>query len=333
MTGLVRDALLGDRRALARLISHVEDDPHGAHEALAELYPHTGIARVVGVTGSPGCGKSTLVARLAEEYRSRDMTVGIVAVDPTSPYSGGALLGDRVRMGRLVGDHGTFVRSMASRGHPGGIARATDDVVSVLDACGFQRILVETVGAGQGQIDISRVADTVVVIQVPRMGDDIQALKAGILEIADIVVVNKADLEGAERTAATLQVMLGMGRGARVDPGVRFWELQVIQTIATTGRGANDLVDAIELHSAYLDETGKQLDRKRSRIVLGLADILQDEMLAGLMRDLGHDAYEAMVDRILAREIDPHAAAGDLILAVGWRRPETERDQDAKRCS
>src|SRR5512136_427352 len=208
---LVEQALAGNRRALARLISQVENDGSLAAQTLAAIFARTGRARVVGVTGSPGTGKSTLVSELAKAYRSAGQTVGIVAVDPTRPFTGGAILGDRIRMRDLSGDPGVFIRSMATRGSLGGLARTTADVISVLDASGWDQILVETVGAGQSEVDIARTAQSTLVIEAPGLGDDVQAIKAGILEIADILVVNKADRPGVENTARALRAMLDLG--------------------------------------------------------------------------------------------------------------------------
>ena len=207
---LVKDLLAGNRRALARTISQVEDDGPESHALLAALYPHTGRGHVVGITGAPGTGKSTLVNALAKAYRAAGKTVGVIAVDPTSPFSGGALLGDRVRMRDLSGDPGIFIRSMATRGSLGGLARATADVITTLDAAGFDRILVETVGVGQAEIDIASAAHTTIVVQAPGMGDEVQAIKAGVLEIADIFAVNKADREGADHAVMALQMMQGL---------------------------------------------------------------------------------------------------------------------------
>lgn len=204
---LVAQLLAGNRRALARTISQVENEGPEAHALLAALYPHTGRSHVIGVTGAPGTGKSTLVNALAKAYRAAGRTVGVIAVDPTSPFSGGALLGDRVRMRDLAGDPGVFIRSMATRGSLGGLARATADVISVLDAAGFDRILVETVGVGQAEIDIASAAHTTIVVEAPGLGDEVQAIKAGILEIADLFAVNKADRDGADHTVMALQMM------------------------------------------------------------------------------------------------------------------------------
>ncbi len=210
-TSLVDSLLAGNRRALARTITLIENDGAEAHDALAALYRRTGQAHIVGVTGSPGTGKSTLVNALAKAYRQRGYTVGIVAVDPTSPFTGGALLGDRVRMRDLSGDPGIFIRSMATRGSLGGLAQATADVILALDAAGFQRILVETVGVGQAEVDIASTAHSTVVVEAPGMGDEVQAIKAGVLEIADILAVNKADREGADKTVTALHMVLGSG--------------------------------------------------------------------------------------------------------------------------
>ena len=207
---LVEPLLAGNRRALAKAISHVEDEAAGAQQLLAALYPHTGRAHLIGITGAPGTGKSTLVNALARAYRAQGRTVGVVAIDPTSPFSGGALLGDRVRMRDLSGDPGIFIRSMATRGSLGGLARATSDVLTVLDAGGFDRILIETVGVGQAEIDIASAAHTTIVVEAPGLGDEVQAIKAGVLEIADLFAVNKADREGADHTVMALQMMQGL---------------------------------------------------------------------------------------------------------------------------
>jgi len=314
MSDLLAAALKGQRRAIARLISILENDEPGAREVMACLYPRTGQARVIGITGSPGSGKSTLVFQMAREYRQRDTTVGIVAVDPSSPFSGGALLGDRIRMQALSGDPGIFLRSMASRGSLGGLAQATSKVIKALDACGYQRILVETVGAGQTEVDVARMAHTTVVIQVPGLGDDIQALKAGILEIADVLAVNKADLAGAEQTLATLRAMLGLHSGSGSAPA---WQPPLVKTIATSGEGIAELVDAVERHMAYLQESGQMQVRERARITRELEEILCAEMFQRALAHIGEERYRQVIERLVTREVDPYEAVEELLRAFG----------------
>jgi len=314
MNELLEGALSGQRRAIARLISTLENEEPGAREALARLYPRTGQARVIGITGAPGSGKSTLILQMAREYRRRDMTVGVVAVDPTSPFSGGALLGDRVRMQALSTDPGVFLRSMASRGSLGGLAQATSRVIQALDACGYRRILAETVGAGQTEVDVAHLAHTTVVIQVPGLGDDIQALKAGILEIADILVVNKADLSGAEQTVATLRAMLGLHSGS-----TSAWQLPLVKTIATTGAGTLELIDAIERHVAYLLQSGQMQIRERARAVRELEEVLRAELLRRALAQWGEERYRQAIERLAAHQLDPYTGAEELLKDEGGR--------------
>jgi len=321
---LVERLLSGDRRALARLISLVEDDGMEARRIMASLYPHTGQAHVVGVTGPPGTGKSTLVNELAKAYRRGQgrapQTVGIVAVDPTSPFSGGAILGDRIRMRDLAGDPGIFIRSMATRGSLGGLARATADVVRVLDAAGFQVIFVETVGAGQAEVDIARTAHTVIVVEAPGLGDDIQAIKAGILEIADILVVNKADREGAEATALTLESTLNLNASRR--EGRAQWRPPVLKTVAISGEGVPALVDAIEAHREYLNSSGAFYDRERERVRRELQALLAQELTGRLLREVGEEQVESLVERIMHRELDLYSAVDKLSSWLEVRPPD-----------
>lgn len=307
---LVPQVLAGDRRALARLISHVEDDGPSARSALARLYPHTGDAHIVGVTGAPGTGKSTLVNQLAKALRTRDLLVGIVAVDPTSPFSGGALLGDRVRMRDLAGDPGIFVRSMATRGSLGGLAQATADVAKVLDAAGFDAVLVETVGAGQAEVDVARTAHTTVVVEAPGLGDDVQALKAGLLEIADVLVVNKADRPGAGQTARALEATLVLGRSNSEGDG---WHPPILKTIALDGTGVEEVIEAVYAHRDHLRESGLWERRERERARMDLMRLLRRELVSQLMRRVGEDALEHWVDRIVARQADPYLAVETLL--------------------
>lgn len=293
----------GDRRALARAITIVETGGAAARELLAAAYPYTGNAHVVGITGPPGAGKSTLVTALTQEWRSRGATVGIVAVDPTSPFTGGAVLGDRIRMQVLSGDPGVFIRSMASRGRLGGLARATVDAVALLDAAGFQVVLIETVGAGQGEVDIARAAHTTLVVEVPGMGDDVQSIKAGVLEIADVFVVNKADREGADKTVRQLEAMLQM---AERRPGA--WTPPVLTAVATTATGSAAIVDAATRHLAYLRETGLADERARRAAERELAAAVQELALERLRGP----AWDALVAHVAARERDPYTAAAAL---------------------
>jgi LAO/AO transport system kinase len=310
---LVPRVLEGDRRALARLISLIEDDGPPAREALAALHPHTGRAHVIGVTGAPGTGKSTLVNELAKGFRRRGATVGIVAVDPTSPFTGGALLGDRVRMRDLAGDPGIFIRSMATRGSLGGLARATGDVVRVLDAAGFAVVLVETVGVGQAEVDIARTAHTTIVVEAPGLGDDVQALKAGLMEIADILVVNKADRPGAAQTARALEVALELGRN-NAGPGKdAAWRPPVLKTIALDGSGVAEVLEAIAAHRAYLESSGLWAHRERARARDDLLRALEQELLGRLLAGVGAAAIEDWVDRIARREADVYTAVQSLI--------------------
>jgi len=312
---LVRRVLDGGRRALARLISLVEDGALPAREALAILYAHTGHAHIVGVTGAAGTGKSTLVNRLAQSLRSRKRTVGIVAVDPSSPFTGGALLGDRVRMRDLAGDPGVFIRSMATRGMLGGLAQATGDVVKVLDAAGFDVVLVETVGVGQAEVDIARAAHTTVVVEAPGLGDDVQALKAGLLEIADVLVVNKADRPGAAQTARALGATLELG-GEWPQEG-RGWQPPVLQTVALDGTGVTEVLEAIAAHRVYLQETGLLAQRERERARADLMSTLEQELVGRLVEQVGEGTLEKWVERVAARESDVYTAVRGLLGVSG----------------
>jgi LAO/AO transport system kinase len=316
---LIERLLTGDRRATARLITIIENDGAEAQEALAALYPHTGRAHIVGVTGAPGTGKSTLVNELAKVYRKRDRTVGdqtslgIIAVDPTSPFSGGALLGDRIRMRDLFGDPGIFIRSMATRGSLGGLARATADAIKVLDAAGYQTIFVETVGAGQAEVDIAKAAHTTIVVEAPGLGDEIQAFKAGITEIADIFVVNKADREGADSTALALQMILDLNHHSHLSSQVPGWRPPICKTIALHGEGIGAVVEAVEEHAAYLRESGNLQRRERERVEGELRSILTQEMARSLFERLDEAQFDSLVDSIIRRELDPYSAAALLL--------------------
>ncbi|MGH2491288.1 MAG: methylmalonyl Co-A mutase-associated GTPase MeaB [Candidatus Limnocylindria bacterium] len=304
---LLERARAGDKRAIARLLSVVENDEPGAADALRTLYPLTGHAEIVGITGPPGGGKSTLVNRLAGAYRATTERVAVVAVDPSSPFSGGAILGDRIRMRERFLDEGLFIRSMASRGHSGGLARATSRIVNVLDALGYGVVLVETVGVGQVEVEVVRVADTVCLVTVPGLGDDIQAIKAGVLEIADVLVVNKADRPGADETARDLAQMLTLGAPRTA------WKAPIVRTVAATGEGTDQLVTAIAKHRAWAAESGERDTRRRAAARAEVEDLLRDALVRRLRDRLGEERVEQAIARVAERTIDPYAAVDELL--------------------
>jgi LAO/AO transport system kinase len=295
-------------RAVGRAISVVEDGGEGQRRLVAAVYARTGRARVVGVTGPSGAGKSTLVDRLARRLRQRGETVGILAVDPTSPYSGGAILGDRIRMQTLYTDPGVFIRSMATRGSMGGLARSTRDAVDVLDAAGFDWVLVETVGVGQDEVDVVRSVDTVLVVTVPGLGDDIQAIKAGIMEIADVFVINKADREGAERTARDLQAALELQEGAGES-----WRPPIRKTVASLGQGVDELLAEVERHRAWLETSGELATRRRAQLRLRVETILKQRVLDAADRGAG---LEPEIERAFAAREDPYRVAERIFSGV-----------------
>ena len=313
-TAALSSALLSGRyRALAKAISLVERDDPAAPRLLAEIYPATGQARIIGITGSPGSGKSTLVAALARHYRAHSKRVGIIAVDPTSPFTGGAILGDRIRMADLYTDRGVFIRSMATRGFLGGLARATNDVVDVLDASGFDIVLVETVGVGQDEIEVVRTVQTNLVVLVPGMGDDIQAIKAGIMEIADVFVINKADREGVERVERELHVLLTMAGGSPA------WVPPVVKTVAPRGEGVPDLLSAVEGHRAFLKSGAGAGERLRLKHSQKFRDLLAERFLMELSaRHLTPEREEALLSSIVRREADPYSAAEEILGRIRW---------------
>jgi LAO/AO transport system kinase len=323
---LIDGVLNGRYRAIARLITQVENNETAAETAVMQLHSHTGKAHVVGITGPPGSGKSTLVNSLTKEIRKQSKRVGIIAVDPSSPFTGGAILGDRVRMQDLAGDRGVFIRSLASRGNLGGLSLATTAVVKVLDAAGFDLILVETVGAGQSEVDIAAAAHTTLVIEAPGMGDDIQSFKAGILEIADILVVNKADRPGAARTVKSLEMMLHLGDGATtrhhgrlvsgktaVLPEADGWQVPVIQTVATEGEGVADLVAAIETHYRFIQARSEWLTRENERSRREVAEILQARLWQQVQDAIAGVDQENLITAVARRELDPYTAVNQLL--------------------
>jgi LAO/AO transport system kinase len=311
--GLVGRAREGDPRAVARLISLVEDASPALREVAAALAPHAGRARVVGLTGSPGVGKSTTTSALVRALRERGLRVGVLAVDPSSPFSGGALLGDRVRMQDHATDGSVFIRSMASRGNLGGLAASTPQAVRVLDAAGCDIVLVETVGVGQAEVAVASTADTTLVLLAPGMGDGIQAAKAGILEVADVFVVNKADREGADSTVRDLRYMLSLG-GRHAAAGA--WRPPIVKTVASRGEGIDDLLAALDAHLGWLTGSG-ELDRRRLARAAAEIEAITVAALRGRIGDLhGSAALDTLAARVLAGDTDPYRAADDLLDTV-----------------
>jgi LAO/AO transport system kinase len=305
----------GDTRAISRAITAIENADPRAEELLRELFPFTGRAYLIGVTGAPGTGKSTLVDKLAAHYRAQGKTVGIIAVDPTSPYTGGAVLGDRIRMQGHATDSGIFIRSMATRGFFGGLARATADAALVLDSAGKQIVLIETVGVGQDEIDVVRLAECTLVLVVPGLGDDVQNMKAGLMEVADIFVLNKAEREGADRLEQQLHAMLELAPSA--DHGGRGWEAPVIRTTATEGKGIGELAAAIEKFHAQRERSGEQrakiLEYWKQRLVL----LLETQLLTRALGGDGERALETLASEVAERKKNPYTAVRELMARAG----------------
>jgi len=341
---LLEALLAGEHRALARVISKIENRSPGYRDLVSELYAHTGNADVIGITGSPGAGKSTLVDKLAEAYRERGETVGVIAIDPSSPFTGGAVLGDRIRMASTVGDMDVFVRSMSARGTLGGLSTATADAVKAMDAFGKDKIIIETVGAGQNEIDIVRTADTVAVLVPPGSGDDIQTLKAGILEIADVFVVNKADREGADRTVQELREMVHLGEesglaGGGGHHGVdamdgdgagwgdadedsaegedESWTSPIVETIATKGTGVDTFIDELANHRSYLVESGAHAEKVRQRYAEEIRTLLREDVHALLEDELADSGgIDDLAEAVRQGETDPYTIATDVLAPV-----------------
>ncbi len=302
----------GETRALARAISAIEDNAPESVQLMKALFPFSGRARVIGLTGAPGAGKSTLVDQLAREYRRSGATVGIIAVDPTSPYTGGAILGDRIRMQAHHADEGIYIRSMATRGFLGGLARTTADVATVLDASGKNIVLVETVGVGQDEVDIVRLADVTIVILVPGMGDDVQTIKAGIMEIADIFVINKSDREGAERVEREVRVMQTLS--IRSDT----WTPPIIKTVATSGGGIPELAEAIAAYQQYLEKQELLLKKRVSNWRERLIEMLRERLMQRVMRErMSEDAISEYAREIAQHRRDPYTLVEEIVDSVG----------------
>ncbi|MCF2165732.1 MULTISPECIES: methylmalonyl Co-A mutase-associated GTPase MeaB [Halobacterium] len=307
---LVADLLAGKHRALARAITKIEDRNDGYRDIVSALYPHTGQADVIGITGSPGSGKSTLVDKLASQYRERGLTVGVIAVDPSSPFTGGAVLGDRIRMASTATDMDVFFRSMSARGSLGGLSTATADAVKALDAFGKDKVIIETVGAGQNEVDIVKTADTVAVLVPPSSGDDVQMLKAGILEIGDVFVVNKADLDGANKTVTELRNMLDL----RDPDDDTDWSPEIAETVAERGTGVTDLLDVFDAHTTWLDESGRRTEKRRTRYAEELRTLLRadaNEVLEAELADRG--GVDELVARIDSGATTPYEVAADVL--------------------
>ncbi len=336
-TQLSQRVLEGDVRAASRLMRHIDDGEESATADLRALFPKTGRAYIIGITGSPGAGKSTLTDRLIAKFRKQGKRVGVLAVDPTSPFTGGAILGDRIRMQEHATDPGVFIRSLATRGNLGGLSRATGDCIRVMDAMGQDVVLVETVGVGQDEIDIAQMAHTTVVVTVPGMGDDVQAIKAGILEVADIFAVNKSDLDGADRMVRELRMMLELrhavkapamdhdahhrmvrakaeGRHVEEAPAPREWEPPILKVVAAKDQGVSELVEAVEQHRAFLDETGLRQQKERARAAMQFVALLRERLLRGALARLERERgrLDEVAGRIAARQADPYALAEEL---------------------
>ena len=358
-TALLDGLLDGDQRALARVLTKIEDRTAGARDLLAALYTHAGTTPVLGVTGSPGAGKSTLVDKLTDYYREHGETVGVLAVDPASPYTGGSVLGDRIRMGSTAGDEGVFVRSMSARGRLGGLSMATTDAVTAFEAFGMDRIIIETVGAGQNEVDIVETADTVAVVVQPGSGDDVQLLKAGILEIGDIFVVNKADMDEAAQTVADLEAMVhgskptGSVAGhhtADIGPGAHdsddsetpsesgtdddeaptSWTPTVVETIATAGEGVEEFADAVAAHTTHLNGSAGATSRRHQRAAATLQRLLRSDLSAISERLLeANGGLDAVAAAVAGRDVDPYTLVDRLVAPLDAAVASDPTDDDA----
>ena len=304
---LIEGVLEGDVNAIARAISRIEDRAADSATLMKNIFPRTGRALIAGVTGAPGAGKSSLVDKLAARYRKHGERVGIIAVDPSSPFSGGAILGDRIRMQTLSLDKGVFIRSMATRGNLGGLARATVEAVAILDAAGYEKIIVETVGVGQDEIEIAKTADVCVVVLVPGMGDDVQTMKAGIMEIGDILVVNKADREGVLRTEKELQALLSLA------PREDGWEPPIVKTVATEGKGIEELAHGIERFAEFQRSSAASRERRQVIARWRILELLRERLIAEALNGNSNDTLDRLAAEVAARLRDPYSAVDELL--------------------
>ena len=318
MQNITERLLSGDRRALARMVTLIENESPQARRYLAELHQSAGRAHIIGVTGAPGAGKSTLVTHLVREVRRRDRKIGVVAVDPSSPFSGGAILGDRIRMMELAGDPNVFIRSMASRGSLGGLSASTRDVVRAMDAAGYNPIIIETIGAGQAEVEVMRAAHTVLVVSAPGMGDEVQAIKAGILEIADIFVVSKADKPGADQTVAELAMLLSLDPLRRHhDKSKPYWRIPVLKTSAIKDQGITHLVDTIEQHYQYLVESSMLANRMQRQVRSEVESLVLHAVILALKARVTEAEWQQLMEDITTRERDPYSVAIELQKRIG----------------
>ncbi len=317
MQDLVAELLKGNRRAAARLISLVENDDPQKRELLKGVYPHTGNAYLIGITGAPGSGKSSLVDWLLKQMRKDGLTVGVIAVDPTSPFSGGAILGDRIRMQDHALDNDVFIRSMGTRGSLGGLSRATREAIQVLDAFGKDIILIETVGVGQSEVDIVKTADSTVVVLTPAGGDSVQTIKAGIMEIADIFVINKSDLPGADRTETEINMMLDMKKS-------KAWRPPVVPTVSVNNEGIAELWNSIQEHRSHMEESGRLLEIRRERVKRELTEQVEYLVKNRIWERVKEEIeFDSLVEKIVHREQDPYSTAGDLLAKINFYERET----------
>jgi LAO/AO transport system kinase len=308
---LIERIIAGDVRAAARLMRGIDDDLPEATRELEKLYKYTGKAFILGITGAPGVGKSTLVDALVTGFRKRQMTVGVVAIDPTSPFTGGALLGDRIRMGKHSTDSGVFIRSLGSRGWSGGLSRTTGNIIHVMDAMGKEVIIVEAVGSGQGELDISRIADTALVVLSPGAGDEIQMMKAGILETADVFIINKADKDGATNLKVNLEVMLGM----QAETSGK-WKPEIVLTEAVSGKGIDDAVEMILKHKAHLVASGEISQRRRNRAKMELSEAIEYALRLRMNKILDETYFKELSDKLAERKVNPYSTAEEVVTRV-----------------